>query len=76
MEDYVRRLRVIFDQILPGVADDIINIKDSYFRLDYLDNLQKTAYELVGKQDKYTEDDVTTNFDETYKIIKEGLLDK
>ena len=70
---YEKRIRIIFDQLLPGIADDIVSIPDSGFRVDYLGKLEERAYNLVEKQSKYTDADVTTNFDSIYRQIKEEL---
>ena len=66
-----KRLRVMFDQILPDIVDDIKIYDDVKFRVAYVGKLQDVAYGLVEKQEKYDTDDITSKFDSAYQEIED-----
>ena len=66
-----KRLRVMFDQILPDIVDDIKIYKDVKFRVAYVGKLQDVAYDLVSEQEKYDTDDITSKFDSAYQEIED-----
>ena len=74
-ECYEKRLDVIFNQILPDIAEDIRIYKKAAdevkFRIDFIEYLKASAYELIRGQDTYTREDVDNAFIEIYgRIIK------
>ena len=71
-----KRLRVIMEQLLPGIVHDIKEYTDEGFRVEYVDKLSKTAHELVPEQDIYTFDDVDLKFNNTYRDINTILNGK
>ena len=71
-----KRLRVIMEQLLPDITEDIRLYDVIDFRLDYIGRLEVKAYSLAESQEIYSIDDIGNRFKKTYENINDIIKDK